>query len=367
MRTLLVVALLAGSAALVVPVHPAHADGVGVVDSTWCIAGVGTWDAGTSTCTMSGSDTFTDFSTLTVPSGTTLVISTSGATGLAIDAAFLNQGTVEVTNTGSVGVMIAYLDTFTNDGAVVIANAGSGTTGVASMGGIFVNSAEATLTIENGAGTGFENSSPATVTLDNYGVIRVANSGGVGLDNIEALYNYASGLIVISNTGGTGLANVYSTTPDYGVIVNSGVISVCGGTTSGTVPTSGNPTTGCNIRPPIPPGATPPTMHITTYGGTNLTAFLVGRVGGSQVIYNIPQLNQTQLAAEIAQGDFSLFPNTVTTCSVQTGGASYIRVSGFFSASWGGGPTNSTELLFGNYQSFLTGAAGWPTEPACTG
>ncbi|MDG6908801.1 MAG: Ig-like domain repeat protein [Nitrososphaerota archaeon] len=117
--------------------------------------------------------------------------------------------------------------------------------------------------------------------------------------------------------------------------------------------------------PPIPSYAMPPVLNLTTYGNLSLTAHKVGMIGGGQVIYNIPSINQTLLNGELTQGNFDLFPNAMSVCSTQLYGQTYIRVSGFSAMSWGAGLTNSTEFVFGSYVSYLTGAQGWPAEPAC--
>ena len=118
---------------------------------------------------------------------------------------------------------------------------------------------------------------------------------------------------------------------------------------------------------PIPQSATPPLLKLATYGGATVDGSLVGLIGDTQVEYNVPSINQTLLGLELAQGNFTQVPDTVSVCSTQVGGQDYIRVAGFFGGSWGGTLTNSTEFIFSDYQSFLTSATGWPAEPACSG
>ena len=117
--------------------------------------------------------------------------------------------------------------------------------------------------------------------------------------------------------------------------------------------------------PPIPSYAMPAVLDFSTYGNLSLTANEVGMIGGGQVIYNIPSINQTLLNGELTQGNFDLLPNALDVCSTHLYGQTYIRVSGFSAMSWGAGLTNSTEFVFGSYVSYLTGAQGWPAEAAC--
>ncbi|MDG7012864.1 MAG: hypothetical protein JRN46_01390 [Nitrososphaerota archaeon] len=88
-------------------------------------------------------------------------------------------------------------------------------------------------------------------------------------------------------------------------------------------------------------------------------------LGSTQVVYNIPSVNQTLLDGELAQGNFSLLPAGVSVCSTQVDGQSFAKVSGFSESWWGGTATNSTEFVFGGWESFLTVGAGWPAEPPC--
>ena len=116
------------------------------------------------------------------------------------------------------------------------------------------------------------------------------------------------------------------------------------------------------LIPPSPPAL----LNLTTYGGLAVQGSFVGMSGIYSVVYNFRSLNETQLTGELAKGNYTLYPNTFSVCSTQVDGSAFLRVSGFGSATWGGSQTNSTEIVFGDYQSFLTSAAGWPTEPACT-
>ena len=117
---------------------------------------------------------------------------------------------------------------------------------------------------------------------------------------------------------------------------------------------------------PIPQSAVPRLLTFSTYGNSTVVGSLVGLIGDTQVVYNVPSINQTLLNQELAQGNLTLLLNAVTTCSTQVGGQDYIRVAGFFGGTWGGTGTNSTEYVFSDYQSFLTPAAGWPSQPACS-
>lgn len=116
---------------------------------------------------------------------------------------------------------------------------------------------------------------------------------------------------------------------------------------------------------PIPPAAAPVVLHLTTYGNVPLTGHRVGMTDTKEVIYNIPSINQSLLDQELLQGNFTLFPETVSACTTQVQGQTYIRLSGFYEAWWGGS-LNSTEFAFGGYASFTVAAQGWPAEPACT-
>ncbi len=116
---------------------------------------------------------------------------------------------------------------------------------------------------------------------------------------------------------------------------------------------------------PIPSYAMPPLLNLTTYGNLSVSAHEVGMLGDGHVIYDIPSINQTILNQELSQGNFTLLPVAMSACTTSYYGQTYIRVSGFTTISWGGGLTNSTEFVFGYYESFLTSAQGWPAEPAC--
>ncbi len=120
-------------------------------------------------------------------------------------------------------------------------------------------------------------------------------------------------------------------------------------------------------QPPnaIPPGAAPTKYTLTTGGGSSVTGNLVS-LDITHAVYNFPSINQTLLSQELAQGNLTLLPSAVSDCSITIHRTAYIRVSGFFSSTWGGGGANSTEFVFSDYQSFLTPAQGWPSEPACS-
>lgn len=136
--------------------------------------------------------------------------------------------------------------------------------------------------------------------------------------------------------------------------------------TSTTSTSSGTTTTTTTATPPalIPHGAAPPVIFFSTFGGVNASGYLVV-LSGSRVTYNVPGINQTLLDQEAAAGNFALLPDMVSTCLTHAAGQSLVRVSGFFSSTWGGASTNSTEFTFSGYQSFLTSDSGWPAIPAC--
>lgn len=116
---------------------------------------------------------------------------------------------------------------------------------------------------------------------------------------------------------------------------------------------------------PIPGSNVTPVINFTTDGGMAFTGTFVALLTSGQAVYNVPGLNQTLLSQELMQGDFTLFPSLVNSCATQVDGQSMVRVYGFSSLSWGGAATNSTEFVLGGWESFLTGAAGWPSLPSC--
>lgn len=120
------------------------------------------------------------------------------------------------------------------------------------------------------------------------------------------------------------------------------------------------------VLPSIPPGAAPAVLTMRTYGGTTLTGYRVAFVGGAEVEYNVPGWNGPLFYQELLAGNpaaWNFFPIPITDCIDGNGN---VRTSGFF-MSWWGGPLNSTEIIFGDYQSFVSSSVGWPPLPACSG
>ena len=175
--------------------------------------------------------------TFTNSAGGTITASNSGSYGIQNHGTFSNSGTITVSNSGSSGITIYSGGTFSNSGTITVANIGIATFGIQNFG-----------------------------SLSNSGAITVSNtgSGSSGIVNFGMLTNNAEGTTVVSNTGGTGIYNA-------GTLSNPGTITICGGTTYGTIPTSGNPVTTCNAPPTVSITGLPVTLEATGPSGAVAT------------------------------------------------------------------------------------------------
>ncbi len=275
---------------------------------------------------------------VSVISGSTVVATVtvgSNPHGVAFDSA---NGDVYVTNSGSSSVsVIAPTATYVSctSSSFAVAASSSCTATVADTSGAITGE---TITFSEAAGTGSVTFSSSTCSLSAGGTCSVTVTGATtGSVTVKASYPGDSG-----NTPASGT---------FGLSV-----------------TSESSITGSQL-PRIPPGVVPETLNFTTYGGTGLQGSLVGMVGGTMVEYSLPGFNGTLVTEDLSSGNSTLIaqaggmvPLAISSCTDSNGG---IRVSGFFMMRWGGTGLNSTEVLLGDYQSFVTSAQGWPAEPAC--
>ena len=176
----------------------------------------------------------------------------------------------------------------------------------------------------------------------------------------------SGGSIVVSNLGGP-ISYSYDTPVTYSGTSYKCVSGCTGAPTVGpsTAPSASYASTAPRL-PPIPPGAAPSVLNIPTYGNATFTGHRVGMIGGAMVEYNIPGWNSTLFTQELYAnnpGAWDIFPIPVTSCTDSNGN---VRTSGFF-MSWFGGGLNSTEITFGDYQSFTSSAVGWPPLASCGG
>jgi hypothetical protein len=126
------------------------------------------------------------------------------------------------------------------------------------------------------------------------------------------------------------------------------------------------PSTWCNSEsgnygdiitsPPVPTIPSPPVLNVTL-NGQPLKAHLIQNFG-SVVLYNVPGFNGTKDIFGV---------DAITTCLDGNGN---VRISGYFSESWVNAVYangfNSTEVMFGDYGSFISSSVGWsPLPPAC--
>lgn len=367
--------------------------------SSECVSGFlgstsASWSSSTDTCSSTGTFSLSTGSTLDVGAGVTLASSTSGgAYGFYISGGTVNNYG-KMTGSSATGNGLSSHGTINNYGTITASSSAVGSEyGIYSSG-----------TINNyGSITGTDDTheglyNPGTINNDgtlkgtgnyvgivNYGTINsygtVTGSGvvaGTGISNHGIIDNEGTlkgvGGPSGSSSGGYGIYNP-DTINNRGAVVgtgvgvglyNSGALNdYCGSTVSSSAKVGNSPVILPCPLPPIPSYATPGVLTLTSYGGVPMTGNKVGMIGPGQVIYSIPSVNQTLLYNEIAQGNFTLFPNTVSACSTLVKGETYIRVSGFYEILWGGPPLNSTEFILSNYHSYLTGPQGWPTEPAC--
>lgn len=265
-----------------------------------------------------------------------------------------------VANTES---QVASASSSTNFPASYVANLGTGTVWV-----------EAGLVLEPLAATTTAVScSPSSVAVSSSSICTVTVSGGNGLFSGETITWSQSGTGSVSLSSNTCTLSTTQCTVDVtGSSTGSVTIKASYPGDSNNLASAGTsalsvttPTYHYDGPPKIPPGDTPGILNLTTYGGNAIHAYFVGMIGTGEAIYNIPSINETQLNNELAHGNFSLFPEAVSACSLRVGGETVIQVSGFSEMWWGGSLANSTEFVFGYYESFYTSAQGWPAVPAC--
>ncbi len=283
------------------------------------------------------------------------VLSVSSANGLTVDS----RGNLWVASNANQLVEITNPET--SPAVAVDATLGSSATDVAIGGqGIWVSYYTAGVVQEYSypyAPTPIDTvsvSNPNSIAFDANGNLWVASNAGADLGLVEIAPPYTSITLRMTNGLGSDVTGVAVASNGDVWVADRGTAQVLG--YAAPVPPA----------PPLPSGHVLSNFAFTNYGGSRLQGTLVGLVPGQQAEYNIPSINQTLLAGELDQGNYTLLPDAVTTCTADVGGQPYVNVTGFFSATWGGALTNSTEFIFGNYQSFLTSAAGWPAEPACS-
>src|SRR5262249_41438295 len=215
-----------------------------ILDGTSCPTYNGTWNGGTSTCTLSsGGGLVAASDELIVPSGTTLVANnpprTTGigvlriltndsggqitilnsdffSSGISLGDAsgkFINNGSIAI-NSGGNGISYAGgISTFTNNGSITISNFRQNGINVGSRGSNFTNNG--TITVSNTGGNGIG----IVSFLTNNGTITVSNSGGAGILG-GTITNNSGGKITVSNTGGFGI----ETGPSIVLTNNSGAL-----------------------------------------------------------------------------------------------------------------------------------------------
>jgi hypothetical protein len=167
-----------------------------VNDSGSCLSISGFWSG--TTCTLFMSYTIFPGDTLSIPSGTTLVIPVSYE--VTVDSG----GTLQVANTVFNVVSVAIYGTLANSGTITVMNSGLDSIGIENHDGKLTNSG--IINIEN-SGTSIGISNEGSFT--NSGTINIKNSGTLyGLDNGGDFTN--SGTITVQNTGSNiGLGNIY--------------------------------------------------------------------------------------------------------------------------------------------------------------
>lgn len=172
----------------------AHA-ATNTLNGSFCGVMGGTWSP--NTCTITSDYKINSSDTLSIQSGTILVISSSSV--LIIEGTLDNSGTIEVYDSST---LRNYSGTLNNSG---------------------------TITVSNTSGNGIHNRE----TLNNSGIIIVSNSGGTGIDNYSGTIN--NYLVIHVHEYGT-ITNSGTMLNDNGVF--SKIYLECNGVISGTI--SGN-------------------------------------------------------------------------------------------------------------------------------
>ena len=214
-------------------VPTAHAATI-TLSSSGCSTIGGSWDAGTSTCTLGDGYEVTAGNTLEIPAGTTLVITEEGlymATGAVLvvqgtvivqDEGIgiaLNEGTIENSGTISIESSTVYgiqsSGTITNSGTISIGNTLG--VGISNNEGTITNTG--TIEVDNsGYSTGITNNNVVT----NSGTIDVTNGeDSVGIENVGTITNVDCGTIDTAGAEGTAISNV-----EGGTVGSSGTCTI---------------------------------------------------------------------------------------------------------------------------------------------
>ena len=404
----MVISLLFLSALAVLPLavpaaHAATTYTITASDGSGCTALGGSW--GAPTCTVTGTLTVNSGDTLDVGAGVT-VAATSSADGIINDGTINNDGVM--TGSSSCGDGIVNSGTINN----VETMPGSSSCGSAGIGNSGTINNDGTMSGSGGYG-GITNDGAGTINDDG----TMSGSGGFyGIHNGGTINGYCGATVTVDIGSSPVAIPCYTVTFDqtglpsgatWGVTANWGpfvlpvdhtasgssvTVQVSGSLTYSfdTPVTQSGTTFGCSSGcsgastissattlsasysaptqplPPIPPGAAPDNLSIPTYGNATFTGYRIGFVGSAWVEYNIPGWNSTLFTQELYAGNpaaWDIFPVPVTSCLDSNGN---VRTSGFF-MSWFGGSLNSTEIVFGDYQSFTSSAVGWPALASCSG
>jgi len=220
-----------------------HAASSITLDSSGCSAIGGSWDSGTSTCTLYSDLTVNSGDSFYVPSGTGLLITpytienygTISVDGrIGGDGSIANDGSLSVSNIGEISITTIFgSGTVSNDGMINVAAAGgSGTInnqGTIDTGYFTIDASGEILNYGSLSTTVSQSSNKAGGTLDNYGTINTGCFSSPNLCSIienevgGTFVNEASGNVENSAT----LTNL-GTMDNYGQISNTNTFANSG-------------------------------------------------------------------------------------------------------------------------------------------